>query len=156
MENVQPWQLLTAIGVVLFLGTVLLVWGDRPGLAAAIRRRFEPKDTEPLPPRTSAEPAEPRPVLIETNQEDGEPVFEFEDVFEWIRAHKLTPEEAIDLLAVMRRENGDHFLSANKILENVGGTASEVKTQIAALRPKPLAPRVSGRIDRPASGWGKS
>lgn len=45
MENVQPWQLLTALGVVLFIGAMLLIWGDRPGLAAAIRRRFAERVT---------------------------------------------------------------------------------------------------------------
>lgn len=159
MENIQPGQVLTALGVVLFLCAMLLIWGDRPELAAWIRRLFEARsmpDAEPLPPRTSAEPSEPRAVLAETNRADDELVLEFEDVFEWLRSHKLTSEEAADLFAVARRENGEYFWSANKILEATGGTASEVKAQIAALRPKPPAPRASGRVERPANGWGKS
>lgn len=49
MENVQPHQILVPLAIALVLGVLVLVWGDRPGLAAALRARFAPSDDDDTP-----------------------------------------------------------------------------------------------------------
>lgn len=160
MDKIQPEQLIGLAAAFILALTALLSVNFREEIGAvcqglgeflvSVFRRFV---VVRWPDEDGSEPAEPGAVLAETNQEDDELVLAFEDIFEWLRSHKLTTEEAVDLFAVMRRENGDHFLSANKILDATGGTASEVKAQIAVLRPKPPAPKIQGRVGRPVNGW---
>lgn len=87
------------------------------------------------------------------HQSASELVPDFEAVLEYLRRHKLTDEQAIDLLTLAARESGD-LLSANKIRDIVGGNEAEVKRRVASHRPK-QAPPASHRLERPANGWGK-
>lgn len=58
MENVQPYQILVPIGMALLLGIVILIWGDRPELAAAIRARFAERVADDMStPDAGAAPA---------------------------------------------------------------------------------------------------
>lgn len=57
MENLQPHQILVPLAIALVLGILVLVWGDRPGLAAALRARFAPPDDD-----TYEDDVEERPV----------------------------------------------------------------------------------------------
>ena len=49
MENLQPHQILVPLAIALMIGVLVLVWGDRPGLAAALRARFAPSDDDDTP-----------------------------------------------------------------------------------------------------------
>lgn len=94
------------------------------------------------------------PVPPQQNQVEPEAVRSFEDVLSFLTEHKLSDEEAADLLAVAARAGG-YLLSANKIRDAVGGSDAAVKARVAARRPKsesdPL--RSSGRLERPEHGW---
>ena len=87
-------------------------------------------------------------VLGEQNQENRN---QFANIQDFLSSHNLTDEQAITILALMRRPNGDVFLSANKIRDTVGGADKDVKDHVAALRPKPPQPRLP--LKRPANGW---
>lgn len=160
MDKIQPEQLIGLAAAFMLALTVLLGVNFREeigavcqGLGEFLVSVFHRFFMVRWPDEDGSEPSEPRAVLAETNRADDELVLDFEDVFEWLRSHKLTSEEAADLFAVMRRENGDHFLSANKVLDTTGGTASEIKARVAALRPKPPAPKPTPSIRRPQNGW---
>ena len=60
MENLQPHQILVPLAIALVLGVLVLVWGDRPGLAAALRARFAPSDDETYEDELDQPPAERR------------------------------------------------------------------------------------------------
>lgn len=189
MENLQPHQILVPLAFAIFIGIMVLVWGDRPGLAEAVRglfrsgdddapepaedcqpppsARFEakhfasyvaPVDVEPV--RKSAEPLEPAAVLARLHQvEPGEPA-EIEPAAEpsapALNGH-LSRAEIIALLAVQKNGQGDYAFSANKITDFVGGTAAEVKKQIAEIRDKSKPAEATAergpRLRRPAEGW---
>jgi hypothetical protein len=76
----------------------------------------------------------------------------FEAVIEYLKQHNLTDEQAIDMLALMRRDAGD-LLSANKIRDVVGGNEAAVKARVAAWRSTPQPQRTQGRVPRPHGGW---
>lgn len=75
--DIQPWQLLTGIGVVLFVLAMLLIWGERPELAAAIRRWFEPRPMSrvsvPAPLRSVELPAQTSRQTAQTDQQTPRP-----------------------------------------------------------------------------------
>lgn len=113
------------------------------------------------PVRTPAEPAEPLPVRAQTHQIEpvepakNEPVREPAAIAITARLERA---ELITLLAVQKNADGGYTFSSNKITEFVGGTASEVKAQIAMIRnptaPKPAAQNERGKtLRRPAEGW---
>lgn len=56
MENVQPHQILVPLAIALMIGVLVLVWGDRPGLAAALRARFAPSADDDTPEEVFDEP----------------------------------------------------------------------------------------------------
>lgn len=61
MENLQPHQILVPLAIALVIGIVVLVWGDRPGLAAAVRAWFGPSADDNLPEDAPEQlPAQPR------------------------------------------------------------------------------------------------
>lgn len=91
-------------------------------------------------------------VLPQQNQENQEPVLDVQGAIAYLARHNLTPDEAIDLLAILRWEDGDYLLSANKIRDVVGGADAVVKAQVASHRPK-LPAKPSARLERPANGW---
>ena len=94
-------------------------------------------------------------VPAQQHQAAPELVPDFEDVLDYLRRHNLTDEQAIDVLTLAKREDGD-LLSANKIRDIVGGNEADVKRRVASHRPKPAQPRPSARLERPANGWGKA
>jgi len=77
-----------------------------------------------------------------------------------VNAHLSRP-DLIALLAVQKNDDGSYRFSSNQITGFVGGTAAEVKKQIADIREKPApvappAPDASARgksLRRPAEGW---
>ncbi len=70
--------------------------------------------------------------------------------------HRMSRAEEIAMLTVQRNDDGGYRHSANKIAELMGGTAADVKGQVAAIRgpAKPAQPPASARAVRPANGWG--
>jgi hypothetical protein len=101
----------------------------------------------PLAPRSSSGDSET------PHQNQGEPSAEqhFQYVISVLTEQPLTDAQAIAILAVMHRENDEHFASANKIRDLVGGADAVVKSQVAARRSrKPAIPR---RLTRPTNGW---
>lgn len=89
-------------------------------------------------------------VPSEQNQENGN---QFANIQAFLSSHNLTDEQAITILALMRRSNGETYLSANKIRDTVGGADKDVKDHVAALRPKPPQPKGGLPLKRPANGW---
>jgi hypothetical protein len=92
-------------------------------------------------------------VLGQQNQMEPELVLSFEEIVAYLTEHNLTDDQATIMFAVMRRESGDHFLSANKIRDIVGGADMVVKAQVAAYRPRQSRPKPSVHLERPANGW---
>ena len=60
MENLQPHQILVPLAIALVLGILVLVWGDRPGLAAALRARFAPSVDDTYEDEVEERPVERR------------------------------------------------------------------------------------------------
>lgn len=77
----------------------------------------------------------------------------FEVVKAYLTDRTLTDDEAIELLALARRSNGDDLLSANKIRDIVGGNEGKVKAHVAAHRKPRPKPKTITRIERPVGGW---
>ncbi len=112
----------------------------------------------PVTPNSTAEPVV---VRAQTHQIEpvepakNEPVREPAAIAITARLERA---ELITLLAVQKNADGGYTFSSNKITEFVGGTASEVKAQIAMIRnptaPKPAAQNERGKtLRRPAEGW---
>lgn len=92
-------------------------------------------------------------VPAQQHQAASELVPDFLMVKDYLTDHTLTDEEAIELLALARRSNGDDLISANKIRDIVGGNESKVKAHVAAHRKPRPKPRQVARIERPVNGW---
>lgn len=110
--------------------------------------------------RTSYEPTEPIPVRWQQNQPEPAEPAQIEPGEEKPSLYRLTRQEEIAILAVQRNEDGSYRHSANAITTFVGGTAADVKRQIAEIRDPQLATPVEAqpqshgkRLDRPANGW---
>lgn len=101
---------------------------------------------------TDAAPAVPP----QQHQAKPELVPDLASVKIYLKQHNASDPDLVDILALLRRSNGDNLISANKIRDIVGGNEAEVKARVAALRPKPPQPKAQGRIERPANGWGKT
>jgi hypothetical protein len=93
------------------------------------------------------------PVFAQQNQENQNQNATIDDIIDLTYTSPLTDQQAITILALMRRENGDYFLSANKIRDIVGGADATVKAEVAALRPKEPTPPPLRSITRPPGGW---
>lgn len=89
-------------------------------------------------------------VPSDQNQENQN---QFEILRDYLGSHNLTDEQAITILALMRKQNGDTYLSANKIRDTVGGADADVKARVAELRPRPATPPPAKSLTRPAGGW---
>ena len=73
-----------------------------------------------------------------------------------LQLSKADRSEAIASLAQKLNETGRYLYSSNTILKMIGGTAAEVKAQIAAIRnpTKQAEPPERGKsLRRPAEGW---
>lgn len=92
-------------------------------------------------------------VPPQQHQAASELVPDFLMVKDYLTDHTLTDEEAIELLALARRSNGDDLISANKIRDIVGGNEAKVKAHVAAHRKPRPKPRAIARIERPVNGW---
>lgn len=112
------------------------------------------------PVRLAPEPLEPLPVLPHLHQvELGEPAKNEppeEPPTPTVNEH-MNRAEIIALLAVQKKADGAYVYSSNQITAFVGGTAAEVKKQIAELRDQPKstepAPERGKSLRRPAEGW---
>lgn len=71
----------------------------------------------------------------------------------YLKRHNMSDEDLVDILALLRRSNGENLISANKIRDITGGNEATVKARVAALRPKPPAPKPTPSIRRPQNGW---
>ena len=92
-------------------------------------------------------------VLGQQHQAASELVPNFEVIKLYLTDHALTDDEAVILLALIRRTDGNDLLSANKIRDIVGGNEGKVKAKVAAhRRPRPR-PKVADSLKRPANGW---
>ncbi len=96
------------------------------------------------------------PVPGQQNQENQNQNATIEDIINLTYTSAITDQQALTILALMRRENGDYFLSANKIRDIVGGADAAVKAEVAALRPSKPTPPPARSIARPPGGWPKS
>ena len=170
MENVQPYQILTPIGIALILGLICLIWGERPDLSAAIRSLFAGRAVKHSPhlahhdmsnsggsaaERTGTQFSRTDPVLADTYQFVPENAEENETVDDRPTGHNYSRQEMIKLLSVQHDENGDYRYSKNKIADFVGGTRADVLAEIDRYRPLPAPTSRTrpGRLERPAGGW---
>jgi len=87
------------------------------------------------------------------HQAEPELVLNFEAIKAYLTDHTLTDDEAVVLLALVRRADGNDLLSANKIRDIVGGNEGKVKAQVAVHRKPRPRPKAAARIERPANGW---
>jgi hypothetical protein len=117
----------------------------------AMSSRAEPAGSEAV--RDGSRTGSADLVPPRQNQAEPEPVRAFEHVIAFLAEHKLSDEEAADLLAVAERESG-YLLSANKIRDTVGGSDAAIKARVAARRPRPAPPPPAPRLERPENGWG--
>lgn len=90
-------------------------------------------------------------VLRQQNQAEPELVCDFATAKTYLSGHNLSDDEAVELLAILRRDN-DYLISANKIRDIIGGSDAVIKAQVARHRPRPPAKRPQ-RLERPANGW---
>jgi hypothetical protein len=142
--------LVAAVFILMLLFKVAVWWGENMSSnegAEPVRADF----------RTSSHAlfsGSDEPVRAHQNQ--IEPLFQtvHEPEREPSTLRNLTRAEEIALLAVQRNDDGSYRHSANKICELMGGTAAEVKAQVATIRgpAKPKAP-VGTPLKRPANGW---
>lgn len=117
---------------------------------AVVRRAHEPV-------RIALEPAEPGAVRAQQNQLEPVEPAENEPAREPLQLNRLSRESEIALLAVQRNEDGSYRHSANDITKFIGGTAADVKKQVAAIRGSKPAEQVSAaRVERPSRGWPKT
>lgn len=121
---------------------------SRPRL---VRRRAEPV-------RWTREPPEPAPVRAHQNQLEPTEPGETGTPCEPLQLNRLSRTAEIALLAVQRNGDGAYRHSANDITRLMGGTAADVKKQIAEIRalPPEEPTRPAARADRPSRGWPKT
>ncbi len=162
MEQIQPYHLLTGIGIALVLGILSLIFSDRPELGAAIRALFVARhasdmssDTArdgqqvrdpvhvPVPGTSTAvrtSPAVPAVAGQRTPDEHsaacGHPdAVDGDTAWELPRISRhLSDDGLIVLLAVQRAPDGKHRFSANAIYTLVGGSRAAVLNRIKAIR----------------------
>ncbi len=61
MENITPEQLGVPLVMAIIIAVLVLVWGDRPELAAAVRAWFAPRPTDDEDDEPVAQPRQPPP-----------------------------------------------------------------------------------------------
>lgn len=151
--NFVVWLIvLVALGfVMMLLFKVAVWWGERHPMSSEERGSQSDRASFSSGSRQFA-PLVP----AQQNQENQNQNATIEDVVNLTYTGPITDQQAITILALMRRENGDYFLSANKIRDIVGGADATVKADVAALRPKEQAPPPPRSIARPPGGWPKS
>jgi len=109
------------------------------------------------PVRFMQEPAQTMPVLPQLHHLDENEPCENEPAREPPQLNRLSRTAEITLLAVQRNADGTYRHSANAITHLMGGTAADVKKQIAEIRalPPEEQPKIAPRMDRPPRGWPK-
>lgn len=136
--------------------------------AAKTEARYTPRryvamssweDTEPVRDESrhgsgDADPGSDDPVLPHQPQLEPDSLSVREPAREPASLRNLSRAEEIALLTVQRNDDGSYRHSANKIAELMGGTAADVKAQVAAIRgpAKPPA-KPTGHVARPPEGW---
>jgi hypothetical protein len=95
------------------------------------------------------------PVRAQSHQLEPDSSLLYEPVPDLPSLHRMSRAEEIAMLTVQRNDDGGYRHSANKIAELMGGTAADVKGQVAAIRgpAKPAEPPASARVVRPVDGW---
>lgn len=154
----QWWSVVAPIGAAVFQHFVVFRWHGVNRYQDDGDDYVEPgAGSEPV--RTPAAPPEPAVVRGHQNRIDPSEPDQIEPPREpsaIVITARLERAELITLLAVQKNADGSYAFSANRITEFVGGTAADVKAQIAAIRnpPKPEAQNERGKsLRRPAEGW---
>ena len=168
MENVQPHQILVPLAIALVLGVLVLVWGDRPGLAAALRARFAPSDDDDTPEEALDGPPPPArfevkhfasyvaatPSVPAQPQNDGN---WRSDAVEQDREQpgtgngnsvpdpvalleQLSDDELLDILARVKLPSGGERFADSRIAKFIGGRVEDRVEQVRAVRAKPAPP----------------
>ena len=154
--NFVIWLIvLVAIGtMIMVLFKVAVWWGERYGITSS-QDEDEPVRGGSRTGSWNGSTGSGDPVRAQQNQ--LEPDFDSvrEPAHEPSTLRSLTRTEEIALLAVQRNDDGSYRHSANKICELMGGTAAEVKAQVAAIRGPAKPVQAPGApLKRPANGWG--
>jgi hypothetical protein len=164
MDTVQPGQLIGLVAALVLVVVVLLSVNFREeigavcqGLGEFLIALFDRFVVVRLPgsegDHGGADTGATLSVLPPQHQTKPELVPDLAAIKTYLKQHSVSDQDAIDILALLRRPTGDNLISANKIRDIVGGNEAAVKAQVAALRPKPPQPRTQGHADRPANGW---
>ena len=174
MENLQPHQILVPLAFAIFIGIMVLVWGDRPGLAEAVRGLFRSGDDDAPEPAEDRQPPPPArfeakhfapyvaPVGAVPNgaQNSGEPR---SDAVEQgseqsgtgernrvpalvAQLEQCSDEALLDILARLKTPAGEERFADSRIAKFVGGRVEDRVEQVRAVRAKPTpAPAPQGR-----------
>ncbi len=139
----------------------MTAWAGRVLLPAWDGARVMSNDEEDEPVRVDFRPSSDdiktssnEPVLPQQNQAEPDNSLVYEPPTALPSLHRMTRSEEIAMLAVQRNDDGTYRHSANDILKIMGGTAADVKGQIAAIRGSSKSPATPARVARPKSGWG--
>jgi len=173
MENLQPHQVLVPLTIAIVLGLLVLIWGDRPGLAATVRGWFEPSDDDdtldlelkrrPPPARFEvkhfAPYVAPVPASVPAQlQKDGN--WRSDAVEQGseqpgtgnrnsvpdlvAQLEQCSDEQLLDILARVRSATGEDRFADSRIAKFIGGRVEDRVEQVRAVREKP-APQPQGR-----------
>lgn len=160
-EDVLNWVVLIIVGGSLAIGLLSMLIGKLSDLWDAHRSAMASASGGSLVRNDSRTGADagltglPDLGLPHQNQiEPSEPA-KNEPAREPTTLRNMTRVEEIAVLAVQRNDDGSYRHSANKITELMGGTAADVKAQVAAIRgpTKPASAPLAARTERPANGW---
>lgn len=153
---VALFWLVVVCTILMVLFKVAVWWGERYAMSndeTELARRALTRESSSRGDLTGAGTGSHVVVPAQQHQVASELVPDFLMVKDYLTEHTLTDEEAIELLALARRSNGDDLISANKIRDIVGGNEGKVKAHVAAHRKPRPKPRQAARIERPVNGW---
>ena len=172
MENITPEQIGVPLVMAIIIAVFVLVWGDRPELAAAVRAWFAPSDDDDTPEEVFDEP--PPPARFEVKhfapyvapgagvpaqpQNDGN---WRSDAVEQDREQpgtgngnsvpdpvalleQLSDDELLDILARVKLPSGGERFADSRIAKFIGGRVEDRVEQVRVVRAKP-APQPQGR-----------
>ena len=170
MENLQPHQVLVPLTIAIVLGLLVLIWGDRPGLAATVRGWFEPSDDdetiEPEPERRPPTPparfevkhfapyvasAASVPAQAQNGEEwRSDPVERGSEQSGTGNGNsvpdpvalleQLSDDALLDLLARVKLPSGGERFADSRIAKFIGGRVEDRVEQVRAVRAKPAPP----------------
>ena len=172
MENITPEQIGVPLVMAIIIAVFVLVWGDRPELAAAVRAWFAPSDDDDTPEEVFDEPPPPArfevkhfasyvaatPSVPAQPQNDGN---WRSDAVEQDREplgtgngnsvpdpvallEQLSDDELLDILARVKLPSGGERFADSRIAKFIGGRVEDRVEQVRVVRAKP-APQPQGR-----------